>query len=152
MTTPFLTAGRLALAGRLRADTVLADRVRTWRTAEAAPRRHPALEPADCPALELAPSLLEPEVAADRVDSLPQDLAVTITAEGPDAAPCEDLVSAVLDCLTLADADRLGLADDGLVSVRQVRVAWRRYPTAGNPRACWQAELTVRLTWLRTSI
>jgi hypothetical protein len=150
MTTPFLTAGRLALADRLQADATLAARVRTWRLWSAAPRRG-ELEPADCPALGLAPARVQPEAVADTVDALPQNLALTITAEGPDAAPCEELVCAALACLAGADADRLNLAPEGLTSVRPVRIRWSAREHEGHPRMLWQAELTVRLTWLRTN-
>jgi hypothetical protein len=99
----------------------------------------------------LAPAQLQPEAAADVVDALPQELTVTMTTEGPDAAPCEELVCAVLDCLATADADRLGLADRGLLSVRPVRIAWRAHESPSDPRMLWQAELTARLNWLIAS-
>jgi hypothetical protein len=148
MTTPFLTAGRLALADRLRAHAVLFARVRTWQTSGAAPRRHGPVAPADCPALALAPAALEPQAAADAVDALPQDLTLTLTAEGPDAAGCEELACAALDCLAAADADLLGLADRGLLSVRPVRMTWHPGAHSPAPRMLWQVELTVRLNWL----
>mgnify|MGYP006299487177 CR=1 FL=1 len=151
MTTPFLTTGRQALADRLQADVTLSARVRTWRLSNAGPRHGGDIEPADCPVLGLAPVMLEPEAAADAVDALPQDLALTLTAEGPDAAPCEELVCAALDCLAAADADLMGLSAEGLIAVRPMRIAWRTDEHAADPRMLWQAELTVRLNWLRTN-
>jgi hypothetical protein len=151
MTTPFLTAGRLALADRLQADATLSARVRTWHLWNPGPRRNGDTQPADCPVLGLAPALLEPEAAADAVDALPQDLTLTVTAEGPDAAPCEELVCAALDCLSAADADLLGLSAEGLIRVGPMHIAWRTHEHAADPRVLWQAELTVRLSWLRTN-
>jgi len=149
VTTPFFTAGRLALLAALRADETLAARVRTWFTWGPGLHRRCDVRPADCPACSVVPAELDVDQVANVVRAIPQDVEIGIATDGQDAAPCEELVSAVLDVLCDAARSRLSLGDEGLCSVEVMRITWRAAETARAPRVRWEARITARLVWMR---
>jgi hypothetical protein len=145
----FFTDGRTALLAALQADATLSANVRSWFGWGPGLRRRYDIRPADCPLCSVVPAEMDVEQVANVVRSVPQDVEIGIATDGPDAAPCEELVCAALDVLAQADAGKLGLSSEGLSSVEVVRITWRAVERKDSPRVRWEAAITARINWLR---
>ncbi len=145
----YLTDGRLALMDALKGDAEIQSRVKTWVEFGPGLKRRSVLEPAACPALSVLPARLAPEPVANLERELPQTLRVEITTDGQDVAPCEELVSLVLQRVRAAGETCLGLADRGLTTLRVRSVEWRPLPRPEGSRLRWRATVRVELPWRR---
>ena len=145
----FLTDGRQALIDALKADAELGARVRTWfEFGPGLSERH-NVEPAACPALTVLAAGARRDAVANVQHEIVQTLRVEAAVAGQDAAPCEELVEAVLGCVESADEDCLGLSDDGLAAVRARSVSWAPLPQRSGPRLVWKATVEIELLWRR---
>jgi hypothetical protein len=145
----FLTDGRLALLGALRADAAISALVRTWFEFGPGLARRYDVEPARCPVLSGAPAEGAPRRVANVESEVPQVLQVEVATAGQDAAPCEELVALVLACVDAANADCLGLAAEGLAGLRVRSVRWAAQPKPDAARPIWTAAVEVELLWRR---
>lgn len=148
MASNVFTTGRTELLSALQADATLAERVRTWYDWGPGLRRRYDIEPAACPLLSLVPASLAVEELSNIADRVPQDVEIGIVTDGPDAEPCELLVTRALHVLeTAREGALLGLSDDGLVQIDPVTIRWDAVPTEKGARVRWEAIVIVRLTW-----
>ena len=145
----FLTDGRLALLGALRADEAISPLVRTWFDFGPGLLRRHDVEPALCPVLGVAPAESAPAEVANVEREVPQVLRVEVATAGQDAAPCEELVALVLACVDGANDDNLGLAAQGLTGLRVRSIRWATLPRADAARPIWTAAVDVELLWRR---
>jgi hypothetical protein len=145
----FLTQGRQALLAALKADATLSDAVRTWYEWGSGLQERMRLDPAMCPAASLQPAELEEEELLNVSSEFPQDLSLAIVTDGQDAEPCEELVVAALGVIHATEVDALGLASEGCSRARLIRVRWEALATEDAARVRWQAELIVRIGWVR---
>ena len=145
----FLTQGRQTLLAELQADATLDDEVTTWFDWGAGIRKRYNLEPATCPLVSVVPADLESDSGEDTnvLDAYPQMVEVGVATAGQNAEPCENLVVTCLDVIRAADRDCMGLAEDGLNSVRLVDAAFAAKPKEEGKRIVWLAALTCRLAW-----
>ena len=145
----FLTDGRRALLAAFQADATLSAKVRTWFDWGPGIRRRYNLEPARCPAFSLAPAELDEDQIANVSAGFPQDLAVGIATDGADAEPCEELVAAAFDVIRAGSRTCLGLAADGITGLEVRSAQWAVIQEDKDPRPRWEAEIIVRVNWMR---
>jgi len=146
----FLTQGRLALLDALKNDAGLAAQVATWQEFGPGLRRRLALAPSACPMLSLAPAQGRVEQPANAQREISQALRIDLATDGQDSVPIEELAALVIDRVHACNQDAMGLASQGLRSVRLSDMAWRIQPMGDESRVLWTASLTVVLTWRRT--
>lgn len=146
----FLTDGREALLDALKADAVIAARIKTWFEFGAGLRRRFRLEPADCPLLALSPERGAALRSSNALTDVSQRLRIEVATDGQDAEPCEELVALILDRIQACDSTCLGLAAEGLTGLQLERVTWEPLPDASGARLLWRARIGVRLLWKRT--
>jgi hypothetical protein len=145
----FLTDGRLALLGALRADAAIGPMVRTWFDFGPGLLRRHDLGAALCPIIAVAPAESAPAEVANVERQVPQVLRVEAATAGQDAAPCEELVALILACVDGANAGCLGLASEGLAGLRVRSIRWAAMPRPDAARLIWTAAIDVELLWRR---
>jgi hypothetical protein len=143
----FLTDGRLGLMAALQGDAAIDARVRSYFDFGPGLRRRPALEPALCPALSLAPAEAAEERVANVEREVPQLLRVEVATAGQDVQPCEELAALVIARVNACNSDCLGLAADGLTGLRVRAVRWDALPRPEAARILWTAAIEVELLW-----
>lgn len=145
----WLSNGRQALLSRLQSDGYLSPRVRTWFDWGSTLKQRYNLEPSTCPLVSVVPADLDTERRQDTnvLDMFPQMVEVGVATSGQDARPCEKMVARCVSVVQAADHDCLGLAQDGLNSVRLASGAWSAEPREEGAKIVWLAALTVRLAW-----
>jgi len=145
----FLTEGRRALLAALQVDPTLGATVKTWYDFGPGIQKRYDILPAWCPLLSLVPAELDEDQLANSAAFIHQDLNLGIATSGPDAGPCEELVAAALGVLDESNELCLGLAAQGLADLNPVALQWRAMPTEESPRLRWEAQITVRIRWVR---
>lgn len=154
--TVFFTQGRLALIQALRSDVLLAERVRHWYDFGPGILDRYREDPRDCPLVRVIPQEVPFQTETNVLDFIPQDLEIYVATDSQDAAECEELASAVIDVLRRArrrgegePEDLLGLAEEGLSSVRIVSVAFQPLKDAEDERVVWRCAILARLNWFQ---
>lgn len=146
----YLTDAREALLAAFQANATLGHpAVKTWYDWGAGLHRRFNLDPGYLPAVSLTPAELDEEAAQNVATGWAQDLAVVVATDGQDAAPCEELVAAVTDVVAAASGTCLGLSADGLTHLEILRIMWQAREDETSHRVRWQAEIVVRIHWLR---
>jgi len=143
----FLTDGRLGLMAALQGDAGIDAKVKTYFDFGPGLRRRPALEPALCPALSLAPAETSQERVANLEREVPHLLRIEVATAGQDVQPCEELAALVVDRVNACNEDCLGLAADGLTGLRVRSVHWAALPDEQAARIIWTASVEVELLW-----
>lgn len=146
----YLTDGRAALLAAFKADPDLWGCVKTWFEAGPGLWRRPRPDPAWCPALGVRPAAVRRAAVANVETEVTQFLRIEVLTDGPDAAPCEELLALALARVREADTTCLGLSDQGLVAVRARTANLSPVPEARAARPLWRGTLDVELTWRRT--
>ena len=145
----FLTDGRLALIAALKADEDIESRVKTYFEFGPGLRRRHGLEPALCPVLSVAPAEGAQTPVANVEREVRQMLHVELATDGQDVEPCEELVALVLARVDACNETLLGLASDGLTSLRAGTITWSALPREDSARLMWTAAVEVELVWRR---
>ncbi len=145
----FLTQGRQALLSELQGNATLDAEVTTWFDWGGGIKTRYNEEPATCPFVSVVPADLDTDESEDTnvLDAYPQMVEVGVATAGQNAESCENLVVTCLDVIRAANRDCMGLADDGLNSVRLVDAAFAAKPKEDGAKIVWLAALTVRLAW-----
>ncbi len=145
----FFTDGRLGLIAALQGDPEIDGRVRTYFDFGPGLARRRALEPAQCPALSVAPAGAAERRVANVEREVPQALSIELATCGQDVAPCEELAALVIARVHACNGECLGLAADGLTGLRVAGVSWRVEPDEASARPIWIAAVEVELLWRR---
>jgi len=141
------TDGRLGLTAALQGDADIDARVRTWFDFGPGLSRRRAIEPASCPALSIAPAEGAEVPVANVEREVPHLLLVEVATDGQDVAPCEELAALVIARVHACNDDCLGLAGEGLASLRPRRLTWAAEPRPDAARIVWRARIEVELLW-----